>query len=88
MTYPKAWITAIEEASLISRGPNVRTVANADEVLCNLAKVGALKEPKKPREWWICPKCMGARPKPEYHEAHHMECSSFREWVHVREVIE
>jgi hypothetical protein len=48
--WPKEWTD-------ILMGAHELTEAEAEIRLIRLHKVGALKDPPKAREWWMCPKC-------------------------------
>lgn len=49
--WPKAWCVA-----LIESFPTL-SITDTHRILDCLDKIGALKEPPKPREWWLCKNC-------------------------------
>lgn len=85
MKYPKEWVSRLCNY-LQSRYDNSAT-EQAEAILNALSQLGALKEPPKPREWFICSKCKIATPMNEVHT-----CFGNFEYtaalIHVREVID
>lgn len=84
MKFPQKWIDALIEPE--QKGEFGTSATLAERQLFSLYKVGALKDPPKPREWWICTQC---------HRAFlsvvgsiHKHDSTLMDFVHVREVIE
>ncbi len=51
MKYPKEWIEAANARGVYNG--DYTAVETGDAVLDRLNKVGALKDPPKPREWWV-----------------------------------
>ena len=98
MKYQKEWIEAVGIGWGIAKDKNSLT-GFAEVILDRLSEVGALKEPPKPRDYWICPKCAAAcREEPKGQTVRHLTdiikgqsfwCESDRlKWIHVREVLD
>lgn len=57
MKYPKRWIEAIIGARIEVKDSYGCGCLEERDILNRLHVAGALKDPPKPREWWICPQC-------------------------------
>lgn len=84
--YPKAWHEAIDRA----HSAPVKRIQNYSmwkhSILVELNKAGALKDPPKPREFWICEVCGQGYVTTKQHDRL-PKCRNYNhEWIHVREV--
>lgn len=94
MNYPKQWVTALREIGLHSRiddDPRIINTVFPEDVLNALSRVDALKEPPKPREWWVCLRCGRASELRHSGDTHNYSfddrCSGGK-MVRTREVVE
>ena len=83
--WPKEWIDAAEPWSGSYAAGGEKQWYGGEDVLRRLQDIGALKDPPKKREWWICEICGEGyvsrrpddRPKTCIQHEH--------EWIHVTE---
>lgn len=99
MNWPKEWIEAVFVHTKAihdyqSELDDIRGKV-CENILNELSKIGALKEPPKPREFWICEyECqLRADQSPKlWHGATNISCPNrpgiSHKFIHVREVIE
>lgn len=91
MKYPKEWVEAASQGWVEAGSKWIKT---PEGVLNDLQKVGALKEPPKPREFWICTSCKTANEEEELFGSKKPSCAQcgwkteIEDWIHVKEVIE
>ncbi len=89
MKWPKKWIDTIYQQTKAIHDYNSE-LDDIREKVCNnilddLHEMGALKDPPKPREWWVCPRCSSNEvPK------HYCNCTESGEplWGKAKEVTE
>jgi len=77
MKYPKEWVEAVQD-----------NMGNAEHILNALSYNQALKDPPKPREWWMCDFCHVVAEEGEGSLVHdYSNCEDRGRVVHVQEVL-
>jgi len=88
--WPREWVEAASlwfvKMELAAQGKPV-TKIEGERILDALSEVGALKEPEKPREWWICPNCHNVGDSDDnIHYRPDDKCIERK--IHVREIVD
>lgn len=86
MKYPKEWVSRLCNY-LQSRYDNPAT-EQAETILNALSQLGALKEPPKPREWWMCESGVAWNTKPDEHYPGRQYKKCPCKLIHVTETVD